>query len=419
MSKGRVCLAYSGGLDTSTILVWLIQEGYEVIAFLADVGQVEDFAAVEKKALQLGAKAFVCENLQRELVDEVVKRAIQCNAVFESRYLLGTALARPVIARSQVRVAEKHGCQYSNGSVSHGCTGKGNDQIRFELAFHALNPNIEVIAPWRLPAFIERFKGRNDLLKFAAENGIPVSSTPKAPWSMDENLVHISYEAGILEDPETTPPKELWLRTIDPRDAANEPVEFSIHFDKGVISKVVVGDKEITDSVESFKALNKIGSEAGVGRIDIVENRFIGLKSRGCYETPGLTLALAAHLDLEGLVMDSRVREIRDQFVSLNWSRQLYNGMYFSPEREFIDNSIEFSQRNVSGVVRLAAYKGNVTILGRSSDSSNLYSQEDASMDSLEGFSPMDTSGFIAIQAMRLKKYGEQKRKDGAPLSQS
>ncbi|KAJ4858730.1 argininosuccinate synthase [Trichoderma afarasin] len=415
MSKGRVCLAYSGGLDTSTILVWLIQEGYEVIAFLADVGQVEDFAAVEKKALQLGAKAFVCENLQRELVDEVVKRAIQCNAVFESRYLLGTALARPVIARSQVRVAEKHGCQY----LSHGCTGKGNDQIRFELAFHALNPNIEVIAPWRLPAFIERFKGRNDLLKFAAENGIPVSSTPKAPWSMDENLVHISYEAGILEDPETTPPKELWLRTIDPRDAANEPVEFSIHFDKGVISKVVVGDKEITDSVESFKALNKIGSEAGVGRIDIVENRFIGLKSRGCYETPGLTLALAAHLDLEGLVMDSRVREIRDQFVSLNWSRQLYNGMYFSPEREFIDNSIEFSQRNVSGVVRLAAYKGNVTILGRSSDSSNLYSQEDASMDSLEGFSPMDTSGFIAIQAMRLKKYGEQKRKDGAPLSQS
>ncbi|KAL7913146.1 argininosuccinate synthase [Trichoderma velutinum] len=415
MSKGRVCLAYSGGLDTSTILVWLIQEGYEVIAFLADVGQVEDFAAVEKKALQLGAKAFICENLQRELVDEVVKRAIQCNAVFESRYLLGTALARPVIARSQVRVAEQHGCQY----LSHGCTGKGNDQIRFELAFHALNPTIEVIAPWRLPAFVERFQGRNDLLKFAAENNIPVSSTPKAPWSMDENLVHISYEAGILEDPDTTPPKELWLRTVDPRDAAAEPVEFSIHFEKGVISKVVVGQKEITDSVESFKALNKIASEAGVGRVDIVENRFIGLKSRGCYETPGLTLAIAAHLDLEGLVMDSRVRELRDQFVSLSWSRQLYNGMYFSPEREFIDNSIEFSQRNVSGVVRLAAYRGNVTILGRSSDASNLYSQEDASMDSLEGFSPMDTTGFIAIQAMRLKKYGEQKRKDGAPLSQS
>ncbi|KAL7936600.1 argininosuccinate synthase [Trichoderma chlorosporum] len=415
MSKGSVCLAYSGGLDTSTILVWLIQEGYEVIAFLADCGQQEDFAAVEKKALQLGAKAFVCENLQRELVDEVVKRAIQCNAVFESRYLLGTALARPVIARGQVRVAEKYGCKF----LSHGCTGKGNDQIRFELAFHALNPNFEVIAPWRLPAFVERFQGRNDLLKFAAENGIPVSSTPKAPWSMDENLVHISYEAGILEDPETTPPKELWLRTIDPRDAADEPVEFSIHFEKGVISKVVIGQEEITDSVESFKALNKIGSNAGIGRVDIVENRFIGLKSRGCYETPGLTLAIAAHLDLEGLVMDSRVRELRDQFVSLTWARQLYNGMYFSPEREFVDNSIEFSQRNVSGVVRLAAYKGNVTILGRSSDSSNLYSQEDASMDSLEGFSPMDTTGFIAIQAMRLKKYGEQKRKDGASLSQS
>ncbi|KAI0008712.1 argininosuccinate synthase [Xylariaceae sp. FL0662B] len=407
MSKGRVCLAYSGGLDTSTILVWLLNEGYTVVCYLANVGQEEDFAAVEKKALKLGAEAFVCEDLQRELVEEVVFKAIMCNAAFEERYLLGTALARPVIARSQVRVAERFNCQY----LSHG--------FRFELAFMALNPSLQVIAPWRLPEFIQRFQGRNDLLKFAAENNIPVSSTPKAPWSMDDNIVHCSYEAGILEDPDKTPPKELWTRTVDPVDAPNEPQEFTIHFENGIPVKVVTADQEATDSVEVFKLLNKIGHDHGVGRVDIVENRFIGLKSRGCYDTPGLTLARLAHLDLEGLVMDSRVRELRDQFVTLTWSRQLYQGMYFSPEREFVENSIVFSQRNVSGVVRLAAYRGNAYVLGRSSESSNLYSEQDASMDSLEGFSPMDTSGFIAIQAIRLKKFGLQKIKDGEPLSKS
>ncbi|KAI5917068.1 argininosuccinate synthase [Camillea tinctor] len=415
MSKGRVCLAYSGGLDTSTILKWLLNEGYTVVCYLANVGQEEDFAAVEEKALKLGAEAFVCEDLQRELVEEVVFKAIMCNAIFEDRYLLGTALARPVIARSQVRVAERYNCQY----LSHGCTGKGNDQVRFELAFMALNPSLKVIAPWRLPEFIERFQGRNDLLKFAAENNIPVSSTPKAPWSMDDNIVHCSYEAGVLEDPDKTPPKELWTRTIDPVDAPSEPQEFSVHFKKGVPVKVVTGNTVATDSVELFKLLNKIGHDHGVGRVDIVENRFIGLKSRGCYDTPGLTLARLAHLDLEGLVMDSRVRELRDQFVTLTWSRQLYQGMYFSPEREFVENSIVFSQRSVSGVVRMAAYRGNAYVLGRSSDSSNLYSEQDASMDSLEGFSPMDTSGFIAIQAIRLKKFGLQKIKDGEPLSKS
>ncbi|RDA95023.1 hypothetical protein CP533_2126 [Ophiocordyceps camponoti-saundersi (nom. inval.)] len=414
-SKGRVCLAYSGGLDTSTILVWLLQQDYAVVCYLGNVGQEEDFAAVEAKALKLGAEAFVCEDLQKELVDEVVAKAIMCNASFEERYLLGTALARPIIARSQVRVAERYKCQY----LSHGCTGKGNDQVRFELAFTALNPSLQVIAPWRLPEFIKRFQGRNDLLKFAKDNNIPVSSSPKAPWSMDDNIVHCSYEAGVLEDPDHTPPKTLWTRTVDPVDAPEKPQEFTVHFEKGVITKVLTAGKEVTDSVESFKLLNKIGHDHGVGRVDIVENRFIGLKSRGCYDTPGLTLARLAHLDLEGLVMDSRVRELRDQFVTPNWSRQLYNGMYFSPEREFVENSIVFSQRNVSGIVRLAAYRGNAYILGRSSKSSNLYSEQDASMDSLEGFSPEDTSGFIAIQAIRLKKYGQQKIQDGEPLSKS
>ncbi|PFH56498.1 hypothetical protein XA68_16417 [Ophiocordyceps unilateralis] len=406
-SKGRVCLAYSGGLDTSTILVWLLQQDYAVVCYLGNVGQEEDFAAVKSKALKLGAEDFVCEDLQKELVDQVVAKAIMCNASFEERYLLGTALARPIIARSQPWM------HWQGQRVIR------LFQVRFELAFTAVNPSLQVIAPWRMPEFIKRFQGRNDLLKFAEENNIPVSSSPKAPWSMDDNIVHCSYEAGVLEDPDHTPPKTLWTRTVDPVDAPEKPQEFAVHFEKGVIVKVVTAGKEVTDSVESFKLLNKIGHDHGVGRVDIVENRFIGLKSRGCYDTPGLTLARLAHLDLEGLVMDSRVRELRDQFVTPNWSRQLYNGMYFSPEREFVENSIVFSQRNVSGVVRLAAYRGNAYVLGRSSSSSNLYSEQDASMDSLEGFSPEDTSGFIAIQAIRLKKYGQQKIKDGEPLSKS
>ncbi|KAL2185488.1 mitochondrial phenylalanyl-tRNA synthetase-like protein [Thermothelomyces heterothallicus CBS 203.75] len=414
MSKGRVCLAYSGGLDTSTILKWLILEGYTVVCFLANVGQEEDWAAVEKKALALGAERMVIEDLQREFVEEIVFRAIQCNAIYEDRYLLGTSLARPIIARAQVRVAQQYNCQY----LSHGCTGKGNDQVRFELAFKACNPSMKVIAPWRLPEFIQRFQGRADLLKFAAEHNIPVSSTPKAPWSMDDNLVHCSYEAGVLEDPDHTPPKELWTRTVDPTDAPDKPYNFTIHFEKGIPVKVVTPDGEVSgDSVALFKLLNKIGHDNGVGRVDIVENRFIGLKSRGCYDTPGLTIARLAHIDLEGLVLDSKVRKLRDQFVTLEWSHCLYNGMYFSPEREFLENSIIFSQKNVTGEVRMSVYKGAAYVLGRKSDASNLYSQEDASMDSLETFSPMDTTGFIAIQAIRLEKYGLQKIKDGEPLS--
>ncbi|KXX79970.1 Argininosuccinate synthase [Madurella mycetomatis] len=429
MSKGRVCLAYSGGLDTSTILKWLILEGYSVVCFLANVGQEEDYAAVEKKALALGAEHMVIEDLQREFVEEIVFRAIQCNAIYEDRYLLGTSLARPVIARAQVRVAQQYNCDY----LSHGCTGKGvsslrldallmpadivHRTIRFELAFKACNPSLKVIAPWRMPEFIQKFQGRADLLKFAAENNIPVSSTPKAPWSMDDNLVHCSYEAGVLEDPDHTPPKELWTRTVDPTDAPDRPYEFTIYFEKGIPVKVVTPDQTATDSVELFKLLNKIGHDNGVGRVDIVENRFIGLKSRGCYDTPGLTIARLAHLDLEGLVMDSKVRKLRDQFVTIEWSHCLYNGMYFSPEREFLENSIIFSQQSVTGEVRMSVYKGAAYVLGRKSDASNLYSQEDASMDSLENFSPMDTTGFIAIQAIRLEKFGLQKIKDGQPLS--
>lgn len=416
MSKGRVCLAYSGGLDTSTILKFLINDGYTVICFLANVGQEEDWKAVEEKALMLGAEKMVIRDLQAQFVNEIVFRAVQCNAIYEDRYLLGTSLARPIIAREQVRVAQEYKCDI----LSHGCTGKGNDQVRFELAWQALAPSMKIIAPWRIESFISKFKGRADLLEYARINNIPVSSTPKAPWSMDENLVHCSYEAGILEDPDHEAPKHLWKMTVDPVDAPDKPYHFTIHFDKGIPVKVITEDKkEATEPVELFKLLNRIGHDAGVGRVDIVENRFIGLKSRGCYDTPGLTILRLAHIDLEGLVMDSKVRELRDQFCTISWSRQLYNGMYFSPERELVENSIIFSQQNVNGVVRMMVYKGNTYTLGRSSETSNLYSEEDASMDSLDTFSPMDTTGFIAIQAIRLKKYGESKIAQGTPLTES
>lgn len=415
MSKGRVCLAYSGGLDTSTILKWLINEGYTVVCFLADVGQEEDWKEVEEKALKLGAEKMVIRDIQDIFVTEMVWRAVQCNAIYEDRYLLGTSLARPVIAREQVRVAHEFKCDI----LSHGCTGKGNDQVRFELAWHAIDPSLKILAPWRIPEFIKRFQGRNDLLEYAKENDIPVSSTPKAPWSMDENLVHCSYEAGILEDPNHEAPKHLWKMTVDPVDAPEKPYRFTLDFAKGIPTKITTEDKkEATEPVELFKMLNKIGHDHGVGRIDIVENRFIGLKSRGCYDTPGLTILRLAHIDLEGLVMDTKVRELRDQFATTSWTRMLYNGMYFSPEREFVDNSIQFSQANVDGTVHMMVYKGNAYTVGRSSETSNLYSEEDASMDSLETFSPMDTSGFIAIQAIRLKKYGESKIARGQPLAE-
>lgn len=413
MTKGRVCLAYSGGLDTSTILKWLIEEGYEVVCFLANVGQEEPWDEVEKKALKIGALKMIILDLQKEFVEELCFRAVQCNASYEGRYLLGTSLARPVIARAQIRVAQQENCQF----VSHGCTGKGNDQVRFELAFYTLQPSIKVIAPWRLPEFCDKFKGRQDLLDYAAAHDIPVTSTKAKPWSMDANLAHCSYEAGILEDPDQSPPDDMWTMTDSPLNAPNEPTDITIHFEKGLPVKVVTPEKTYTDSVELFVALNKLGYTHGIGRIDIVENRFIGLKSRGCYDSPAMTVLRLAHLDLEGLVMDAQVRNLRDQFVSHNWSYQLYNGMYFSPEREFIENSLIFSQRRVNGEVRLKLYKGNAYVLGRSSKTEKLYSEEEASMDTLDNFSPMDTTGFIAIQSIRLKKYGLQKQEEGANLS--
>ncbi|KAI5118674.1 hypothetical protein M0805_003611 [Coniferiporia weirii] len=407
-AKGRVLLAYSGGLDTSCILAWLIEQGYEVVAFMADVGQEEDFEAARAKALKVGAKKFVLEDLKREFVTELIYPAVQANAIYENVYLLGTSLARPVIARGMMSVAEKEQCDF----VSHGCTGKGNDQVRFELAFYGLKPDIKVIAPWRLPEFYNRFAGRAALLDFAAEKGIPVQQTAAKPWSTDENLFHISYEAGILEDPDTTPPVDMWKLTVAPEDAPTVPERLRIEFAQGLPSKVITASKTVTDAVEIFLELNALARKHGIGRIDIVENRFIGVKSRGCYESPAATILRAAHMDLEGLTLDRNVRRLRDTFVTPALSQILYNGHFFTPEREFVTASIPASQRTVNGVVRLKLYKGNVVVEGRSSDE-GLYDEHESSMDELGGFEPTDTTGFIQIESIRIKKWAQANIRKG------
>ncbi|DAA76415.1 TPA_exp: Uncharacterized protein A8136_0729 [Trichophyton benhamiae CBS 112371] len=413
--KEKVLLAYSGGLDTSCILAWLLEQGHEVVCFLADVGQAEDFKEAERKALAVGAKKLVVEDLKKEFVEDLCFKAIQCNAIWEDRYLLGTSLARPVIARAMMRVAQQEGCT----AVSHGCTGKGNDQVRFELAFYAIQPSINVIAPWRMPEFYNRFAGRNDLIEYAQKFNIPVTSTKAKPWSMDENLAHCSYEAGILEDADHTPPDDMWKLTDDPRSAPDTPADLNIVFEKGIPVALIdpkTGNKT-TGSLAIFSALNEIGRVHGIGRIDIVENRYIGLKSRGCYDSPAMTILRLAHLDLEGLVLDREVRLLRDQFVTITWSRILYNGLYFSPERKFIEQSITASQDDVNGQVRVRCFKGAVSVLGRSSETSKLYDPELSSMDSIDDFAPTDTTGFIATQAIRLKAYGKAEKAAGVDLT--
>lgn len=382
---------------------------------VADVGQEEDFEAARKKALQVGASKVFIEDLKDIFVKELIYPAIQANCIYEGVYLLGTSLARPVIARRQIEIAAKEGCQF----VSHGCTGKGNDQVRFELAYYALKPDIKVIAPWRIPEFYQRFAGRTALLNFAAEKNIPVVQTAAKPWSTDENLFHISYEAGILEDPNVTPPKDMWKLTVDPEDAPNTPERITITFEKGNPVKIVnhtnPNDKGLptsADPLTMFLYLNTLARRHGIGRVDIVENRFIGVKSRGCYESPGATILRTAHIDLEGLTLDRQVRRLRDQNITVPLAHVLYNGQWFAPEREFLTASLEASQKTVNGDVKLKLYKGNVVVEGRSS-SEGLYDEKQSSMDELGGFEPTATTGFIEIEAIRLKQYGKLKTAKG------
>jgi len=407
---GRVLLAYSGGLDTSCILAWLIEQGYEVYAFMADVGQEEDYEAARVKALAVGAKKFFLEDLKREFVTELIFPAVQANCIYENVYLLGTSLARPVISRGMIEVAAREKCDY----VSHGCTGKGNDQVRFELAFYGLKPDIKVIAPWRIPEFYHRFAGRQALLEYAAQKQIPVQQTAAKPWSTDENLFHISYEAGILEDPDITPPTDMWKLTKSHEDAPTTPEQITLEFKLGLPVKVTIPseNKTYTDPVDVFLALNALGRKHGIGRIDIVENRFIGVKSRGCYESPGATILRVAHMDIEGLTLDRNVRALRDQFVTVELSKILYNGHFFTPEREFVTSCIPASQRTVNGLVKLKLYKGNVIVEGRSSEE-GLYDEKESSMDELGGFEPTDTTGFIQIESIRIKKWAQANRRKG------
>lgn len=396
--KEKVVLAYSGGLDTSCILKWLVEKGYDVIAYIGDVGQQEDFEAAKQKALQVGASKVYVEDLKEVFVTDFIFPAVKANAIYESRYLLGTSLARPVIAQKQMEIAKKEGAHY----VSHGATGKGNDQVRFELTYYALDPKIKVIAPWKDPEFLSKFKGRTDLINYAKEKGIPIKATHEKPYSTDANLMHISYESGMLEDPMTAPSPAMFEWTKSPKDAPDKDTNLEIHFKNGIPVKVVnKGDGTVkTNPLELLVYLNDVGAENGIGRIDIVENRFVGIKSRGVYETPGVTILRAAHLDIESISMDREVMRLRDM-LEPKFSEFVYYGFWFSPEMDFLNAAINKSQELVDGVVHLSLYKGNITITGRESPSS-LYDKDLSSMNIEGGFNQMDSAGFIKINAIRL-----------------
>jgi argininosuccinate synthase len=398
MKKKKVVLAYSGGLDTSVILKWLVLEGYEVIAYIADVGQQDDPEAARQKALDTGASRVYVEDLKEEFVTDFIFPAFKANALYEGRYLLGTALARPLIAKRQIEIAWEEDAGY----VAHGATGKGNDQVRFELAYYALNPQIEVIAPWKIPDFLKRFAGRSDLLEFAREHGIEVTATKAKPFSEDDNLLHISHEAGILEDPLHEAGEDVYSRTTAPENAPDEPGRLSITFKDGIPVKVTDLDDgtEKTGALELFEYLNEVGSRHGIGRLDMVENRYVGIKSRGIYETPGGEILHQAHMDIEGIAMDREVLRLRNMLTA-KLSELIYNGFWFSPEMDFLMAAIDKSQEVIDGTVYMKLFKGKAMAVGRES-SSSLYDQDLSSMDLEGGFNQQDSEGFIRINATRL-----------------
>nr|XP_009859754.1 argininosuccinate synthase-like [Ciona intestinalis] len=404
-SKETVVLAYSGGLDTSCILVWLIEQGYKVIGFLADVGQNEDFEVAREKGLRLGAEKMYIEDCKKEFVEEFIWPAVQANAKYEDRYLMGTALARPCIARKLIEVAKKENATY----ISHGATGKGNDQVRFEIACYALFPTIKVIAPWRMENFLSRFAGRNDLLQYAAEKNIPVSATKSKSWSMDANLMHISFEGGELENPAIAADSDMYMMTVSPEKAPDKADHISIEFKGGFPVKVKTHDgRVLEESLQLFVYLNEIAGKHGIGRIDIVENRFIGMKSRGCYETPAGTVLQEAHIDLELLTMDREVLKLK-QYLKREFETQVYNGMWYSPECEYTRACIALSQNVVDGTVHLKLYKGGVYVMSRESPRS-LYNQDLVSMEVEGDHNAADATGFIRLNALRSREFQRVKR---------
>ncbi len=398
MDKEKVILAYSGGLDTSVILKWLIEKGYEVIAYVADVGQDDDFDAVKEKALKIGASKVYIEDLKKELVTDYIFPAIKGNAIYENRYMLGTAVARPLISKRQIQIARKEGANI----VSHGSTGKGNDQVRFELAYYALKPDIIVYAPWKDEEFLQVFKGRTDMFNYAKEKNIPIKASLKKPYSEDDNLMHISHEAGVLEDPAYKAGKDILTKMVLPQDAPDKETKIEIHFKDGIPIKVVnkTENVEKTNPLELFIYLNELGGKNGIGLLDMVENRFVGIKSRGVYETPGAAILYLAHMDIEGIAMDREVMRLRNM-LSPKFAELIYYGFWFSPEMDFLMASINKSQEFIDGVVYLTLYKGNILVDGRESPTS-LYNKELSSMDIEGGFDQKDSHGFIKINALRL-----------------
>jgi len=413
-TKPKLVLAYSGGLDTSVILKWLCEKGFDVIAFCANVGQYEeDFSAVKAKAVAVGATKCIVTDLRKEFVTDYVFDCIKSNAIYEGRYLLGTSIARPCIAKEMIRIATEEGAQY----IAHGATGKGNDQVRFEMCAQALSPTIKCVAPWRDAEFIESFKGRSDLLKYCEKHEIPVDAKPKANYSIDENLFHTSYESGPLEDAACGAEESMFKMTVSPQSAPGNSETIVIEFDKGIPVKITnkTDGTVKTDPLEIFLYCNTIAGKHGVGRLDMVENRFVGIKSRGVYETPGGTLLREAHMDLEGICMDREVKRITEG-MSNEFARLCYNGFWFAPEMELIRHSLDFAQRDVIGEVEIELYKGNCIVKGRSSPKA-LYNADLASMD-IEGggdafdYNPADAQGFIRINAVRLKTYAALRAKD-------
>jgi argininosuccinate synthase len=387
----KVVLAYSGGLDTSVILKWLIQTyRCEVIAFSADMGQGDELNQVERNAIKTGASKVYIDDLKETFVKDYVFPAFRANAIYEGQYLLGTSLARPLIAKRQMEIARIEGAD----AVSHGATGKGNDQVRFELSYFAINPNIRIIAPWRE----WDLTSRSDLMAYAEQHGIQVPTTPAKPYSTDGNLLHISYEGGLLEDPWQAPPGDMFRMTVSPQDAPDTPEIIEITFKQG--DPVAINDKSMSPA-QLLKELNRLGGRNGIGRVDIVENRFVGMKSRGVYETPGGTVLRAAHMAIESITMDREVMHLRDSLIP-KYSELVYYGFWFSPEMKLLQDMVDRTQTNVSGVVRLELYKGNCRVLGRKSDES-IYSEDYATFEDDSVYSQKDAEGFIRLNALRLR----------------
>lgn len=387
----KIVLAYSGGLDTSVMLRWLKERyGCEVVCYCADVGQGEELAGLEEKALKTGASKLYVEDLRREFVEEYVWPAVKANAVYEGVYLLGTSLARPVIAKRQIEIARREGAD----AVAHGATGKGNDQVRFELTYYALEPDISVVAPWRE----WEFRGRTDLIAYAKEHDIPVTATAEKPYSTDRNLMHVSYEGGILEDPWAEPPADIFQMTAAPESARAEGQYVRIGFEEGVPVSL---DGEQMGAVELLSTLNRMGGEHGVGRVDLVENRFVGMKSRGVYETPGVTILQAAHRAVESITLDREVVRMRDA-LSLKFAESVYYGFWFAPESELMRKTIDETQRNVTGEARVKLYRGSVTVVGRRSPRS-LYQEKLATFEADSVYNQRDAEGFIKLNALRLR----------------